>query len=191
MSPDISSTSKTVSPNPTKKPTQSAVAPVSHMELGLAKPVSLANGIVSKVVGRNADEAALPYHQDLMCCHNKIPWSHIDLSLAGFIQGISYLIQVESYSKWPEVILLKSATTGTSLMYWAMSYVDVQIWVHYFNHLRSRKAIISSEPKTGPTEIYLGACYLCCTIPKFRKPCAIIGPIVIPDASESIENVRK
>ncbi|KAM3172881.1 hypothetical protein ACTXT7_013635 [Hymenolepis weldensis] len=49
-------------------------------EIGLTKSTSLSNGIVSKVVAKNADEAALPYHQDLICPQNNVPWFHIALS---------------------------------------------------------------------------------------------------------------
>ncbi|VUZ50114.1 unnamed protein product [Hymenolepis diminuta] len=49
---------------------------------------------VLKVVAQNADEAALPYHEDHMR-------SHINPSLAGPIQAIPYLILVDSYSEWP------------------------------------------------------------------------------------------
>ncbi|KAM3175567.1 hypothetical protein ACTXT7_008259 [Hymenolepis weldensis] len=55
-------------------------------EIDHAKPVSRANEIVSKVIAQNAGGATLPYHQDLMCSHTNVPWSQIDLSLAGPIQ---------------------------------------------------------------------------------------------------------
>ncbi|KAM3174674.1 hypothetical protein ACTXT7_010076 [Hymenolepis weldensis] len=48
-----------------------------------------------------------------VCSQTKASWSHIDLSLAGPILGISYLDLVYSYSKWSRVIPLKFATTGT------------------------------------------------------------------------------
>ncbi|VUZ57276.1 unnamed protein product [Hymenolepis diminuta] len=48
-----------------------------------------------------------------MCSQTKAPLSHIDLSLAGHIQGISNLILIDSYSGWLHVISIKSATTST------------------------------------------------------------------------------
>lgn len=68
---------------------------------------------VSKVVAGNSGEVAFSYHQDLICSQTDIPWSHIHLNLAGLIRSISYLILVDSYSKWPEVIPVKSAITST------------------------------------------------------------------------------
>ncbi|KAM3184032.1 hypothetical protein ACTXT7_009177 [Hymenolepis weldensis] len=78
-------------------------------EILLARPVSPANGTVSKVIAQCAGEAAFPYHR----FQTIILWTHIDLSLVGPIQGISYLILVDWYLKCPEVIPIKSATIGT------------------------------------------------------------------------------
>ncbi|KAM3175839.1 hypothetical protein ACTXT7_007742 [Hymenolepis weldensis] len=64
-------------------------------KIGLAKPVSFADG------------------KDLMCSQTEAPWSRFDPSLGGPLQGTSYLILVDSYSKLPEVIFIESATTGT------------------------------------------------------------------------------
>ncbi|VUZ48775.1 unnamed protein product, partial [Hymenolepis diminuta] len=58
--------------------------------------------------------AVLVSLQDTSVCYQtKAFQSHIDLSLAGPILGISYLVLVCSYSKWSTVIPLKSATTVT------------------------------------------------------------------------------
>ncbi|VDL23263.1 unnamed protein product [Hymenolepis diminuta] len=43
-------------------------------EIGLAKPTSLANGTVPKLVAQNADDAAFPYHHDLVCSQSNLPW---------------------------------------------------------------------------------------------------------------------
>ncbi|KAM3178740.1 hypothetical protein ACTXT7_001930 [Hymenolepis weldensis] len=51
-------------------------------EIGLPKPVSLANGTVLNEVVQNAGEAGLPYHYDLTCSLTDVSWSPIDLSLA-------------------------------------------------------------------------------------------------------------
>lgn len=81
-------------------------------EIGLDKLVSLPSETPSKVVTQNVGKATLFYHYDPLGSQTKAPRFHIDLSLAGPIRGISYIILVDSYSKWPEVILIKSATTG-------------------------------------------------------------------------------
>ncbi|KAM3177380.1 hypothetical protein ACTXT7_004700 [Hymenolepis weldensis] len=82
-------------------------------EIRLVKSVSHSNRAVSKVTAQNADEIAFPYRQDLICTQTNPTWSHSDLGLTGPIGGISSLIQVDSYSKWPEVIPIKSVTTGS------------------------------------------------------------------------------
>ncbi|VUZ46839.1 unnamed protein product [Hymenolepis diminuta] len=51
------------------------------------------------------------YHYDLLGSQSKAPRFHIVLSLAGPIRGISYLILIDSYLKWPKVTPTKSATT--------------------------------------------------------------------------------
>ncbi|VUZ50725.1 unnamed protein product [Hymenolepis diminuta] len=68
---------------------------------------------VKQMVAQSAGQAALSYHRNLICSQTDVPWSYIDLSVAGSIKGISYLNPVSSYSQWPEVITTKSATTGT------------------------------------------------------------------------------
>ncbi|KAM3176894.1 hypothetical protein ACTXT7_005590 [Hymenolepis weldensis] len=79
----------------------------------LAKPPTLANGTVSNATVQNISKAALSYHEDLMYSQTKVSWSHINLSLAKPIQRISYLILVEMYSNWPEIILIKSTSIGS------------------------------------------------------------------------------
>ncbi|VDL57432.1 unnamed protein product [Hymenolepis diminuta] len=80
-------------------------------EMNLAKLVSLANGTTSKAIAQNADETALPNHQNLTCSRIDVPWSHIKLSLAGPIRRTSYLILVDS--QWPEVKTVKFEITHT------------------------------------------------------------------------------
>ncbi|KAM3181166.1 hypothetical protein ACTXT7_014896 [Hymenolepis weldensis] len=65
------------------------------------------------MTAQNASQASLPYHQDLICSQTKVPWLHIDLSLVEPIQGISYLILINSLLKRPEVILNKFTTTDS------------------------------------------------------------------------------
>ncbi|KAM3173953.1 hypothetical protein ACTXT7_011519 [Hymenolepis weldensis] len=60
-------------------------------KIDLAKPVFLVSVTVSKSVARNASETAFPFHQDLKSSQTNVPWSHIDLSLAGPIRGISLI----------------------------------------------------------------------------------------------------
>ncbi|KAM3184881.1 hypothetical protein ACTXT7_007482 [Hymenolepis weldensis] len=55
-------------------------------EIGLPNHVSLVHETVSKVVAQNAGEAALPYHQDLVCSKTNVAWSHINLGLVGPIE---------------------------------------------------------------------------------------------------------
>ena len=43
------------------------------------------------------------------------PWSRIHIDFAGPINGVSYLIVVDSYSKWPEVVPLTSTTSTTTI----------------------------------------------------------------------------
>ncbi|VUZ53396.1 unnamed protein product, partial [Hymenolepis diminuta] len=42
----------------------------------------------------------------------KVSWSHFDLNHAKPIRDISYLILIDSYSKWPKIVHVMSATTG-------------------------------------------------------------------------------
>ncbi|VUZ55265.1 unnamed protein product [Hymenolepis diminuta] len=63
------------------------------------------------MVAQNARLAALFHYHDLICSQTNVPSSHIDLSFAGSIRGFSFLIPVGSYSKWPEVISMKSVIT--------------------------------------------------------------------------------
>ena len=39
-------------------------------------------------------------------------WSRLHVDFAGLIDGMGYLVMVDSCSEWPEVIPLKSATSG-------------------------------------------------------------------------------
>ncbi|KAM3171846.1 hypothetical protein ACTXT7_015776, partial [Hymenolepis weldensis] len=48
-----------------------------------------------------------------ICSQTDVTWSHIDLSLVELVRSISYIILVDSYSEWPEVIPFKSAAIGT------------------------------------------------------------------------------
>ncbi|VUZ49222.1 unnamed protein product [Hymenolepis diminuta] len=82
-------------------------------EIGLTEPISHFKEKVSKVVAKNVGETVISCHRDLVCTQTKTPWSHIDLSFAGLIQRTSYLILVDSNSKWPEIMTIKSATIGT------------------------------------------------------------------------------
>ncbi|VUZ55848.1 unnamed protein product, partial [Hymenolepis diminuta] len=79
----------------------------------LTKLASLKNEIVSEVVAQNTDEALVPLHRNLVCSQTSISWSHIGLSVAEPIRGISFILLVNSYLKWPEVMPIKSAATGT------------------------------------------------------------------------------
>lgn len=69
-------------------------------EIALAKPVFCSNGTVSKAIIQNSDQiiqaVGLIYFKDpLICSHAR---SHIDRSLDGPIQEISYLVLLDSYS---------------------------------------------------------------------------------------------
>ena len=39
-------------------------------------------------------------------------WSRLNVDFAGLVDGMGYLVTVDSRSEWPEVIPLKSATSG-------------------------------------------------------------------------------
>lgn len=74
-------------------------------QIGLGEPLSLRNGTVLKMVAQNTGDAVVPYHQGLIRSRINIPWTHFDLSPVLSLRGISYLILVDPYSKWPEVLL--------------------------------------------------------------------------------------
>ncbi|KAM3185608.1 hypothetical protein ACTXT7_006017 [Hymenolepis weldensis] len=64
-------------------------------EIDFAKCISCSNLALSKVIMQNAGEdeqtvALISPHDLFTCSQTKAPWSHIDLSLAGPIQRISY-----------------------------------------------------------------------------------------------------
>ncbi|VUZ41627.1 unnamed protein product [Hymenolepis diminuta] len=84
-------------------------------EIGHTKPVSLANETVSKVVPQNASEAVILFHRDLLCSQTNVSWSHICFSLIGTTEGISCLNLADFYSKWSEIISIRSAITGTTI----------------------------------------------------------------------------
>ncbi|KAM3185563.1 hypothetical protein ACTXT7_006122 [Hymenolepis weldensis] len=134
---------------------------------------------VSKVVAQNAGEAALPYQQDLLCSQTNVLWFQIEQNLAGPIRGTSCLILVDSYSNSPEVIYIRSDTTGIvinslrrvfanpgiskiivstsinqffSTRYRTTPHVGVQIWVRHRKYLRFQYA---TEPKTDATKTHL------------------------------------
>ncbi|VUZ44804.1 unnamed protein product [Hymenolepis diminuta] len=69
------------------------------------------------VVAQSVDEAEqtaahISSKDPFMYSQAKVLWSHTDFTLDGPIQGNSHLILVDSYSKWPEIIPIKSTTTG-------------------------------------------------------------------------------
>ena len=43
------------------------------------------------------------------------PWSRIHVDFAGPLEDFYYLIAVDSYSKWPEVLRCRRPTTGTTI----------------------------------------------------------------------------
>ncbi|KAA3670222.1 uncharacterized protein DEA37_0003580 [Paragonimus westermani] len=45
----------------------------------------------------------------------KGPWSRIHLDFVGPINGVMYLVLVDAYSKWPEIVELHSATSSTTI----------------------------------------------------------------------------
>lgn len=49
-----------------------------------------------------------------LCSLFTVPWSQTGLHLVGFVHGSFYLNVVDSCSKWPEVISLKSTITVTT-----------------------------------------------------------------------------
>ncbi|KAM3180703.1 hypothetical protein ACTXT7_015771 [Hymenolepis weldensis] len=94
MSHAVSNTSsKAVTLKSSTNSTQPPIVPVNPKVLPT----------VSKVVGQDADKAALPHCQNLMCPQTDVPRSYIDLTLAKQIRGISYLIHIGLllWSKYP------------------------------------------------------------------------------------------
>ncbi|KAM3178366.1 hypothetical protein ACTXT7_002703 [Hymenolepis weldensis] len=59
--------------------------------------------------------ALIPPQDLLMCSHIKVPWSHVDFSLAGPLLGVSYLNSVDSFSRRLEFISVRSAIKISSL----------------------------------------------------------------------------
>ncbi|KAA3676453.1 uncharacterized protein DEA37_0008229 [Paragonimus westermani] len=45
----------------------------------------------------------------------KGPWPRIHLDFTGPINGVMYLVLVDAYSKWPEIVPLHSATSSTTI----------------------------------------------------------------------------
>ena len=43
------------------------------------------------------------------------PWQRIHIDFAGSIAGQSYLVVVDSHSKWPEVLKMKSTTATATI----------------------------------------------------------------------------
>ena len=43
------------------------------------------------------------------------PWSRVHVDFAGLLEDFYYLIVVDSYSKWPEVLRYRKPTTGTTI----------------------------------------------------------------------------
>ena len=43
------------------------------------------------------------------------PWQRVHLDFAGPFQGAMFLVAVDAYSKWPEVIVLSSTTVSKTL----------------------------------------------------------------------------
>ncbi|KAM3185218.1 hypothetical protein ACTXT7_006802 [Hymenolepis weldensis] len=140
-------------------------------EIGHAKPVSLANGTVSKVIAQNTGEAVLLYHQNRLCSPTNVPWSRIYPSLTGSIQGSTDFrggVNV-SFSHSPPNLdgLDKYQTTP---------HDGKQIRVRYRRQFCSRYSTLTSNSKTDPTKIYLDTCAsFCLGIPKLRRPSVIIG----------------
>ena len=50
--------------------------------------------------------------EELVTKHRKkAPWSKVNVNFAGPINGIAYLVLVDSHSRWPEVIQVPSIST--------------------------------------------------------------------------------
>ncbi|VDL65121.1 unnamed protein product [Hymenolepis diminuta] len=57
-----------------------------------------------------------PIRQDpVLCPQTETPWTRLHVDFAGPVSGITYLVVVDSYSKWPEVVPLTVATSGTTI----------------------------------------------------------------------------
>lgn len=85
-------------------------------EIGFVKPASCSNETVPKVVVQNTDEAkqmaAISYHQVPILYSPKLRFlGFILVCLAGPIQETFYLILVDLYPRWPEVIPTEFTTT--------------------------------------------------------------------------------
>ncbi|PIO53612.1 hypothetical protein TELCIR_25047, partial [Teladorsagia circumcincta] len=73
------------------------------------------NDDLEKLVRHCADcqEAAKSPVKNTLCSWSRpdAPWSRIHIDFAGPMDGISYLVVVDAFSKWPEVIPMKSTTS--------------------------------------------------------------------------------
>ncbi|VUZ56610.1 unnamed protein product, partial [Hymenolepis diminuta] len=57
-----------------------------------------------------------PIHQDPeLCPQTETPWTRLHVDFPGPVSGTAYLVAVDSYSKWPEVVPLTVATSGTTV----------------------------------------------------------------------------
>ncbi|BHF81902.1 hypothetical protein SprV_0802503700 [Sparganum proliferum] len=45
------------------------------------------------------------------------PWSRVHIDFAGSLNGVSYLILVDAYSKWPEIVPLNPATASATIAF--------------------------------------------------------------------------
>ncbi|CAI2738846.1 unnamed protein product [Dicrocoelium dendriticum] len=58
----------------------------------------------------------MPPHQSPVPWHPPAkPWSRVHIDYAGPIDGISYLVVVDAYSKWPEVVAVNPPTASATL----------------------------------------------------------------------------
>ncbi|CAH8512294.1 unnamed protein product [Dicrocoelium dendriticum] len=58
----------------------------------------------------------MPPHQSPVPWHPPAkPWSRVHIDYAGPIDGISYLVMVDAYSKWPEVVAVNPPTASATL----------------------------------------------------------------------------
>nr|CDJ95324.1 RNA-directed DNA polymerase (reverse transcriptase) and Integrase domain containing protein [Haemonchus contortus] len=62
-------------------------------------------------------ESAKSPIKNLLCSWSRpdAPWSRIHIDFAGPIEGISYLVVVDAFSKWPEIIPMTSTTSTATL----------------------------------------------------------------------------
>lgn len=59
-----------------------------------------------------AEASKLPPHaQPIPWARENKPWSRVHIDFAGPYKGKNFLVVVDSYSKWPEIITMKSTTT--------------------------------------------------------------------------------